>query len=131
MMNHRMRSLYLTLAGAVAATAMCSPAIAQAPGEPSAVIAMDCDYKCLTGFVRGYMDALKNRDPSRVRIAPNVRFTENNVELSLGHEGLWDTVSSVAETGLEAADVTTGEGYRARRAGVLRHAPARAGPPDR
>jgi hypothetical protein len=89
---------------------MASQVLAQAPGEPSAYVAVDCDYKCLTGFVRGYMEALAKKDPSRVRIAPGVRFTENNVELSLGHEGLWNTITSVAPTGLEAADVTTGEG---------------------
>ena len=71
---------------------------------------MDCDYKCLTGFVRGYMDALAKRDPSRIAIASNARFTENNVELSLGREGLWATVTGVAADALVAADVTTGMG---------------------
>ncbi|HEY8506773.1 MAG TPA: hypothetical protein VIL32_00365, partial [Steroidobacteraceae bacterium] len=64
---------------------------------------------CLIGFVRGYMDALKHRDPSRVRFARNVRFTENNVEMPLGNDGLWATVTDVAPSGLEAADTTTGE----------------------
>jgi len=95
------------MAGVVAAAALAPPALAQAPGEPSAVIAQDCDYQCLIGFVRGYMDALAKKDPSRVKIAPNARFTENNVEIPVG-EGLWRTVSSVQKEGLEAADVTTG-----------------------
>jgi hypothetical protein len=105
-----MRTLWSVLAGTLAVTAMSSNALAQAPGEPSAVVATDCDYKCLTGFVRGYMDALEKRDLTRVRIASNARFTENNVELSLGHEGLWTTVSGVAKDALVAADVTTGMG---------------------
>lgn len=83
-------------------------AYAQAPGQRSAVIATDCDYDCLIGFVRGYMEALKRKDPTHVRFAPNVRFTENNVEMPLGNDGLWATVTGVAETGLEAADVMTG-----------------------
>ncbi len=41
--------------------------------------AVDCDYKCLTGMVRGYMDALAKKDPTRAKLAPNVRFTENNI----------------------------------------------------
>jgi hypothetical protein len=112
MMNTHMRSLCLakTIVIALAAGAVSSPVAAQAPGEPSAVVAVNCDYKCLTGFVRGYMDALVKKDPTRVRFASNARFTENNVELSLGHEGLWATITAVAPTGLEAADVTTGEG---------------------
>ncbi|HEV7715434.1 MAG TPA: hypothetical protein VGO53_07550 [Steroidobacteraceae bacterium] len=106
-----MRSICLAAVGLLAAGVMSSQqAFAQAPGEPSAVVAMDCDYKCLRGFVSGYMTALAKRDVTRVRFASNVRFTENNVELSLGHEGLWNTISGVAPNALEAADVTTGEG---------------------
>jgi hypothetical protein len=105
-----MRSLWSALAAVFAVTVMSSHAFAQAPGEPSAVVAVECDYKCLTDFVRGYMDALARRDPTRVRIASNARFTENNVELSLGHEGLWTTMSGVAPNALIAADVTTGMG---------------------
>jgi hypothetical protein len=105
-----MRLLLPALVGSLALSAFSTPISAQAPGEPSAVIATNCDYKCLMGFVRGYMQALAKKDPSRVAIAPNARFTENNVELALGQEGLWATISSVAETGLEAADVKTGEG---------------------
>jgi hypothetical protein len=109
-MDNRMRSLRLVLAGALLSSAFSSQVLAQAPGEPSAYVAVECDYKCLNGFVRGYMDALAKKDVSRVRVASNARFTENNVELALGQEGLWKTVTSVAPNGLEAADVTTGEG---------------------
>jgi hypothetical protein len=105
-----MRTLWSALAGVIAIAAMSSPALAQFPGEPSAVVATDCDYKCLTDMVRGYMEALAKRDPTRAHLASNVRFTENNVELSLGHEGLWTTVSGVAPNAMVAADVTTGMG---------------------
>jgi len=105
-----MRSLGSLVAGVLAFTVLSSPALAQFPGEPSAVVATNCDYKCLTDIVRGYMDALGKRDPTRARLASNVRFTENNVELSLGHEGLWTTVSGIAPNALVAADVTTGMG---------------------
>jgi hypothetical protein len=85
------------------------PVCAQAPGEASAVSANDCDHACLVGFARDYMRALASRDPSRAHLAPRVRFTENNVELAIGKEGLWSTVSAVPASGLEAADQTTGE----------------------
>lgn len=84
-------------------------ASAQAPGERSAVVAGDCGHSCLIGFVKGYMDALAHKDASRVRFAQDVRFTENNVEMPLGNDGLWATVTGVAPAGLEAADPTTGE----------------------
>src|SRR5215468_2118338 len=84
-------------------------ALAQAPGESSAVVDNDCDHACLVGFARDYMGALASRDPAKAHLAPRVRFTENNVELAIGKEGLWATVSAVPASGLEAADPTTGE----------------------
>ena len=96
-------------AGVVAASLLSVPAQAQAPGELSAVPPSDCDYSCLIGFVRGYMGALAKRDPSAARLSKHVRFTENNVEMPLGNEGLWATATAVAPTGLEAADPLSGE----------------------
>jgi len=93
----------------LAALGASSGAFAQAPGQRSAVIPDDCDRACLIGFVRSYMDALAHKDAARVRVAPNIRFTENNVELPFGKEGLWATISAVPETGLEVADTSTGE----------------------
>ena len=80
---------------------------AQAPGERSAVIPTDCDRSCLIGFLHSYMDALVHKDPGRARFAKNVRFTENDVEMPIG-DGLWGSVSGVAQTGLEVADTQTG-----------------------
>jgi len=54
------------------------------------------------------MDALVHKDPSRAHFAKDVRFTENDVEMPLGRDGLWGSISGVAPTGLEVADTTTG-----------------------
>jgi hypothetical protein len=81
--------------------------MAQAPGEQSAVIMPDCDRECLIGHVEAHMKALAGRDPSRLQLAENVRFTENNVFIPVG-EGLWDTVTGVDASGLTAADPLTG-----------------------
>lgn len=86
---------------------MAGPLAAQAPGEPSAVIAPECDRACLLGHVEAHMKALAARDPSQMRLAADVRFTENNVFVPVG-EGLWDTVTGVDATGLTAADPLTG-----------------------
>jgi hypothetical protein len=83
--------------------------LAQAPGEASAVLPSDCDRECLIGITRQYMQALGTRDVTKAPLGRHVRFTENNVELVIGKEGLWATVSAVPESGLEVADVTTGE----------------------
>jgi hypothetical protein len=97
-------------AATVAGWLLCSPAaIAQAPGESSAVPPGDCDHQCLIGLVHDYVAALGHKDPSLAHFARNVRFTENDVEMPFGHEGLWATVTSVASHGLEAADPATGQ----------------------
>ncbi len=131
-----MRAIRLALVGAPDDGHILT-GIRPGPGEPSAWNAVDCDYKCLTGMVRGYMDALAKKDPTRAKLAPNVRFTENNIVLSLGNEGLWKTVTGVAQQRVRRCGYDDGRrrldrhGRRARRARLLRHAPARAGQADR
>jgi hypothetical protein len=100
-----MRAITRLLAGALALAA--APAAAQAPGEDSAVRVYACDHACLIGHLQDHMKALAARDPAKLKLASNVRFTENNVLLPVG-DGLWDTVSGVDATGLEAADPSTG-----------------------
>ena len=94
----------LLLGSALTGTA---PALAQAPGEDSAVPDRSCLYDCLIAAVRGHMEALESRDYARLRLAPDVMFTENNVVLPLG-QGLWRTVGDVDDNGLAVADETTG-----------------------
>src|ERR1700761_714563 len=90
---------YLFLLGAAAVHA-------QAPGESSAVVPRDCDRACLIGSLHSYMDALVHKEPARAHFSKTVRFTENDVDVPIG-EGLWASVSAVAQTGLEVADPET------------------------
>ena len=101
-----MRRLHLAAAALLAATA--SPAMAQAPGEASAVLDTRCDRACLLGALKDHMRALATRDPAAMRLAKDVVFTENNVVLPVG-AGLWGTVTAVDGTGLEVADPRTGQ----------------------
>ena len=91
------------------ASLLCTAVQAQSPGNDSAVFPTDCDYACLTGHVTAYMTALAQRDAKRLPVARKLRFTENNVEMPFGTEGLWATVTGVAPQGLIAADTQTGE----------------------
>ena len=101
-------TLGLCAAFALIACLSCGASRAQAPGERSALIPRDCDRACLLHIASLYIDALVHRDRSRAPFAPAVRFTENDVLLPLGTEGLWATISEASSNGLTAADTETG-----------------------
>ena len=82
---------------AAALLAASSTAWAQAPGQLSAVIKVECDYDCLLEYASNYIEALADRDHSRARIAPDVIFAENNVVMPVGNDGLWGTISGVPD----------------------------------
>jgi hypothetical protein len=81
---------------------------AQAPGYPSAVIKVKCDYDCLLEYTSNYIEALADRDYSSARLAPGVIFAENNVVMPVGNDGLWGTISGVREGEMMVADEQTG-----------------------
>jgi hypothetical protein len=81
---------------------------AQAPDESTAWRVPTCDHACLTQFAKDYVTAIAKRDASTLKQAKSVHFTENNVELSFGKEGMWATATGVAPTALIAADTQTG-----------------------
>jgi hypothetical protein len=62
----------------------------------------------LYGALDAYLAALLARDPSRVRWAPGVRNTENNVALEAG-DGLWNTITGRGAYDLRFADTRTGQ----------------------
>lgn len=105
------------LAASVAATLALVPALAASPeaqwrpdprvnAAPVTVTRADL-YKVLDA----YLAALKVRDPSRVKWAPRVRNTENNVALRVG-DGLWGTITALGSYDLRFADPLTGQvGY--------------------
>ena len=67
-----------------------------------------CNYACLIGFTSRCMDTLVHRDPSRIPLAPDVRFTENVVQMPFGEEGIWGTNSTVSPNAMTFADTRTG-----------------------
>jgi hypothetical protein len=64
------------------------------PGLAAAAPHADCDEACLKSVMDGYLHALEAHDPGRLKVAPNVRFTENGVAIPLG-EALWVTLSGL------------------------------------
>jgi len=90
------------------AASMALTAQARAPGERTAWQAVTCDHACLSQWTRDYVAALAKRDASSLKVHKELRFTENNVVLPFGKEGLWATATAVADKALIAADTETG-----------------------
>ncbi len=99
-----MKKLAVVMLGMAAVAAQ-----ARAPGESSAWKAVDCNHACLSKLATDYVAALAKRDAASLKQQKSVRFTENNVVLPFGKEGLWATVTGVAATGLIAADTQNGQ----------------------
>jgi|SRR5215469_3813766 len=66
-----------------------------------------CDRACLSGLVDQYLSALIARDPSRLPLAKNVKFTEDGVPLQLG-DALWATAGSLGTYKLVFAEPEAG-----------------------
>jgi len=77
-------------------------------GAMSAQAAAPCDRACLEGFVDTYLDAVLAHDPSRVPLAPNVRYTEDGQHLVIG-DGLWRTMHAKGHYRLFVTDVPAGQ----------------------
>jgi hypothetical protein len=61
---------------------------------PTATLAQaGCDRACLQGLMDDYLTALAQRDPSRLPLAENVKFTQNGRVLDLG-QGFWKTAGA-------------------------------------
>ncbi len=68
----------------------------------------ECQRECLYAFVDDYLEALVDKDSSRLPWADHVVFTENNVQLAIG-DGLWGTISGIGDYDLKMADPQNGQ----------------------
>ena len=75
---------------------------------PAAAQNSRCDRGCLIGIADQYLQALTARDPKRVPLVANIKYTENGQRLLPG-EGLWLTVSGEGTYKLHVADPTAGQ----------------------
>jgi hypothetical protein len=73
----------------------------------AAVAATDCDRECLRRFITQYLNAMVAHTPGVLPLAPNVRFTEDTVDMKLG-EGLWTRASKIRPYRLDILDVAQG-----------------------
>jgi hypothetical protein len=79
------------------------PAAPAIPGE--------CNRECLYGFVDKFFDALTTRWPGNLAMAPEAKYTENEIAVTPG-EGMWKTFSGRGTYRVYLADPANGEvGY--------------------
>jgi hypothetical protein len=67
-----------------------------------------CDRACLEGIAEQYLDALVAKDPKKLSVASNVKYTENGQRLLLG-DGFWNSVTGRGTYKLHVADQTAGQ----------------------
>jgi len=66
-----------------------------------------CNRDCLRGFITDYLGALITHNPKAVALDPEVRFTEDTVEIKPG-EGLWKTATGITAYRQDILDVSQG-----------------------
>lgn len=98
-------SVFVAIA-ALSGALVCSSR-AGAPNAPQSALAPSCDRQCLYGFLDQYLTALKVKDPSRLPLAKNFRYSENNVEMKIG-DGVWGTITGLGDYNLRMADPANG-----------------------
>ncbi len=81
------------------------PGVVSAQAQPAAGA---CDRACLVGFIDQYLDALVAQDPTRLPVAPGVKFTENGQRLTLG-DGFWNSVTGKGTYRIDVADAAAGQ----------------------
>ncbi len=81
-----MRSTLVAL-GAIAATLILSSNSAASTGP----IPLNCNRACLEDVMNQYLAALAARDPKRLPVSADVKYTENDQLMQLG-DGFWKTV---------------------------------------
>lgn len=89
-----MRRLVLCLAALLSASA-----IAQQPAAPK------CDRGCLQKWVDDYLVAMRDQKADPALFAPDVRFTENGLQLPFGGEGLWYAMSGIGNYKFYVPDI--------------------------
>ncbi|WEK47746.1 MAG: hypothetical protein P0Y56_05485 [Candidatus Andeanibacterium colombiense] len=104
-MHKSLRKAALAFALAVG-TGLAGSASAQ-PVAPPTPAPQACQRDCLEGFVNKYLAAMAAHKVDPALFAPNVRFTENGIQLPFGTEGLWATASGVGQYKLYVPDIET------------------------
>lgn len=80
------------------------------PAVQVSAASADCDRSrvCLARTLDAYLQALVARDPARMPMTRNIKYTENGVRLNVG-DGLWATASAMPTYRLDVIDEEEGQ----------------------
>ena len=92
--------------GGLRGLAVLTAAVLAFAGSASAQPA--CGRACLVRTMDGYLAALAAHDPGRLKISPDVRFTEDGAPMKLG-DGLWQTIGALGPFRLDFDDPQSGQ----------------------
>ena len=95
-----------TLKAALAAAALLLAGAGARAAPPANIVPPVCDRACLEGFIDAYLQAMAAKDPSKLRLTREARYTENGAELKLG-DGLWGTIDGLGDYRLTFVDPAT------------------------
>jgi hypothetical protein len=128
MKNRTIHTMIRTSIPALALVAMCAAAwvalgsphsaapdqgknLARASGPLTPAVPGECNRACLDRFVDKYFDAMLSRCPCKLALAPEAKYTENEIAVEPG-EGMWKTFSGRGTYRIYLADPANGEaGY--------------------
>ena len=81
---------------------LAASAMAQPP-----VVKPACDRACLENYIDRYLDAMLAKQVSPTLFARDCKFTENGVQMPLGNEGLWFSMSGKGTYKFYVPDIVT------------------------
>ena len=108
-----------------------TPALDAQARLPVGPIPQDCNRACLEGLMNQYLDAVVAKDPKRLPLSADVKYTEQEQVMAVG-DGFWKTVTGRGAYNHYFADPVAGPGgvdgddARARRPAADVRAAARA-----
>jgi hypothetical protein len=89
---------------------------------PVGPVPQDCNRACLEGLMNQYLDALAAKDPKRLPLSADVKYTEQEQVMGVG-DGFWKTVTGRGNYNHYFADLVAGQvgwmGTMRERGGVL------------
>ena len=106
----------------VISAASLTPSMTAQARLPVGPVPMDCNRACLEGLMNQYLDAVVAKDPKRLPLSADVKYTEQEQVMAVG-DGFWKTVTGRGNYNHYFSDPVAGQvgwmGTMRERGGLL------------